>query len=443
MAASASTAVLNQTAFYRSKSWAQWQTLIPILFLALVLRVVYFTDAAYHGDMDHFAVWVDLIRTKGPFDFYNPTLRVGTWDRTYPQLSTLAFDAIAVIHRPIWTFGNTLADPVFTSLDKVLPVLCELALIVVVYAWLREKPVLRWLIPGLIAIYPGLIATSAWWGQYESTFTLFLVLALLALNQDRPVWAWASFAVACLFKQPAAVLAPLLLVLSYRRYGWRPTLQGIGVFVGICAVILLPFIIGSGFEGALSPYLKAADIFPYMMNNAFNFWYVLAFLNHGGAPIVFDRHYADAQSIIGAFTYKDAGVIMYVSYILIISVLMWRHSEKRYEFVWATALTLGFFILPTQVHERYIYPAAVLALLAVAQERRMWWVAIPMIWTFSYNVLGIAIPYKWPTISSDTDVLSLPTALLNVAMFVWLTYFLLRQKTVEDGNDREYSTSAA
>jgi len=64
-----------------------------------------------------------------------------------------------------------------------------------------------------------------------------------------------------------------------------------------------------------------------------------------------------------------------------------------------------------------------------------------MIWTFSYNVLGIAIPYKWPTISSDTDVLSLPTALLNVAMFVWLTYFLLRQKTVEDGNDREYSTS--
>ncbi len=338
---------------------------------------------------------------------------------------------------------NTLADPLFTSLDKVLPVVCELILIVVAYAWLRDRPVLRWLIPGILAVYPGLIATSAWWGQYESTFTLFLVLALLALNRDRPVLAWVCFAVAILFKQPAAVLAPLLLVLNFRRYGWRSTLIGVGVCTAICAVILAPFIAGSGFAGALSPYLKAADIFPYMMNNAFNGWYILAFLNHGGMPIVFDKHYADALPIIGGFTYKYAGIIMYVSYILIISAIMWRHAAKRYEFVWATALFLGFFILPTQVHERYIYPAAVLALFSVAQERRMWWVAIAMIWTFSYNVLGIAIPYKWPKISSGTEILSLPTALLNVAMFVWLTYFLLRHKTVEDGNDRELSTSAA
>jgi Gpi18-like mannosyltransferase len=334
-------------------------------------------------------------------------------------------------------------------LDKILPVACELILIVVVYGWLRDTPVLRWLIPGLIAIYPGLIATSAWWGQYESTFTLFLVLALLALNRDRPVWAWVCFAIAILFKQPAAVLAPLLIVLNYRRYGLRSTLTGMGVCAAICGVILLPFIgipgliPGSGFVGALSPYLKAADIFPFMMNNAFNTWYVLAFLNNGGQPTVFDTRYADAQSIMGGFTYKDAGIIMFVAYILLLSVIMWRYADRRYEFVWATALFLGFFMLPTQVHERYIYPAAVLALLAVVQERRIWWIAIVMMWTFSYNVLGIAVPYKWPTLSLGSEVLSLPTALLNVAMFIWLTYFLLKHKTVEDEHDRELSASAA
>lgn len=172
MTASASTAVLNDTAIIRAKTWVRWQTLIPILAVALFLRAVPLTDAAYHGDMDHFGIWVDLIRTHGPFEFYDSKLRIGTWDRTYPQLSTLAFDAIALIHRPVWTFGKRLADPVFTALDKVLPVACELLLIVVVYWWLKEKPFLQWVIPGILAIYPGLIATSAWWGQYESTFTV-------------------------------------------------------------------------------------------------------------------------------------------------------------------------------------------------------------------------------------------------------------------------------
>jgi hypothetical protein len=215
------------------------------------------------------------------------------------------------------------------------------------------------------------------------------------------------------------------------------------VCTGICGVILIPFILASGFQGALSPYLKAADIFPFMMNNAYNFWYILAFLNNGGQPTVFDKHYADALPIYGGFTYKFAGIIMFCAFILLLSIIMWRHAHKRYEFVWATALFLGFFVLPTQVHERYIYPAGVLALLAVVQERRMWWPAIILFWTFSYNVLGIAIPYKWPTVSSGSEVLSLPTALLNVALFIWLTYFLVKHQTVEDEHDRELSTSTA
>ena len=89
--------------------------LAPILMVALLLRIGFLPDAAYKGDMEHFAVWVDAIRHVGLFDFYDQSLRFAKSDRTYPQLSTIVFAAIGAIHKPIWGLGTTMHDPAFTA----------------------------------------------------------------------------------------------------------------------------------------------------------------------------------------------------------------------------------------------------------------------------------------------------------------------------------------
>ncbi len=409
---------------------SRWLPLLPIMVAGLFLRLVYLPIVAYYGDLEHFASWVYTINRDGMLNFYNPIFRFATWDRTYPPLSTLLFGAVRVLYggAPFPAMG--MREPLYVALLKLAPMLCELLLIVAAYVWLNRRPVLRWVIPGLLAIYPGLIATTAWWGQYDATYVLCVVLALVALNRDRPLLAWVFFAVALLFKQPAIVLSPLMLVITFRRYGWRKTLLGIVVSGLVCLAAFAPFMLASGPVPALSPYLNASDVFPYLTNNAWNFWYSLASLNNG-KPVHFeDRHYRDALMIFDLLSYKTAGLLMFGLYGLVIMARMWRDAPKRREFVWAAALFFGFFMFPTQVHERYLYPVAILSLLAVSQDWRMLWVALGVAFTYSYNILGVAIPYRDPKNQFGTETLAIPTALLNIALFIETAHLSWKEKAV-------------
>jgi hypothetical protein len=99
-------------------------------------------------------------------------------------------------------------------------------------------------------------------------------------------------------------------------------------------------------------------------------------------------------------------------------VIMWRQAKEPREFIWATALMLGFFMLPTQIHERYLYPAVTLAVFAATQDRRMWIVALGLAATYTYNLFGVAIP----VLTQDQNMFgietfALPAALLNVLLW--------------------------
>jgi hypothetical protein len=397
-------------------------TLIPILVLALLLRAGFVTDILYRGDIEHFAIWINIIQARGLFHFYDPWLRMGAWDRAYPPLATLSFGAVGASYGVHVLTQASLQDPLFIVLMKLFPMACELGLIAAAYYWLRERPVLRWLIPGLLAIYPGLIVTSGWWGQHESPYTLFLVLTLLALNKDRPKLAWLLFGIAVLLKQPAAAFTPLLLVVTFRRYGLRTLVLSLGVFGILLGAVLAPFAIASGPKAALSPYLNASDAYPNMTNNAYNFWYTVASLNKGRLLKFEEKAYVDYRRLLGNFTYKQAGLAIFGVFVLLSMLGTWHDALERRELVWAAALFLGFFMLPTQVHERYIYPAAVLALLAAAQDRRLWVIAGALAWTFTYNVLSVAVAYRWPAITLGAQFLALPTAAVNIVLLVVLTH---------------------
>ncbi|MCC7448823.1 MAG: hypothetical protein IT324_15505 [Anaerolineae bacterium] len=411
---------MNQWDRFSTKSVVRWGALVIILALALAIRLPLQSDMLYEGDTEHFAVWMNLMNNRGVFHYYDPYLRFGAWDRPYPPLATLSFYAISKLYGPPILYKHDLQNPHFIALLKLIPMIAEMAMIAAIGLWLRNRRVLGWLIPLLMAVYPGMIVTSAWWGQWESPFVLFLVLAVIAMNKDRPLIGWAMFAIACLFKQPAALLAPMMLVLTFRRYGLQHTIKGISVFATIFLAVVVPFALSSGWPAALSSYLNAADAYPNMTNNAYNFWYFVATLNKGSQLIFEEKGYVDSIRMFGIVPYKQVGMVMLGTYTLLIMAIIWRQANERREAVWAAALAMGFFILPTQVHERYIFPAAVLSLMAVAQDKRVWPIALGIMGTFSYNVLGVSIPNRWKDLTFGTPILALPTALLNMILLMGL-----------------------
>ena len=112
-------------------------------------------------------------------------------------------------------------------------------------------------------------------GQGDSILTLFLVLAILALNRNQARMAWIWFAVSLLMKFQGVVLLPLVGILSLRRFGLQATIIGIVLGLGLFSLVYAPFVNVSGWDNAMRPYIGAVDQNRVITANAFNLWFLL------------------------------------------------------------------------------------------------------------------------------------------------------------------------
>lgn len=373
-------------AYLRQGGWK----LIVIVSVTLLMRFGYLSTLGYIGDMTIFnGPWAKSIQKDGLFNIYDTESGAN-----YPPIYMGILWLSGTLQTP---YNRSLLQINFVIILKLFSVLAELAIIVLVYRWLPSARRAKWILPLGISLYPGLIATSAFWGQSDSLLALFLVLALLALNRDRPRAAWLWYALALLMKFQAIVMLPLLGILTFRRYGWRWTLVAVLLALLLMVVVYAPFIATSGFDHALRPYFGTVDLYPFVTANAFNLWFLAVPPLWDIVPADIGRDVLrDTTLLVGSLTYKQVGLYLFAVEVAVICWIIWRKSDKRYEFVWAAALYLAFFVLPTQIHERYLYQAALLAVLAVAQERRMALVALGLAVTYTYNVIAITDkPFVW------------------------------------------------
>src|SRR5260221_4794730 len=391
-----------------SNRWRTWRLLIPILILALLMRVGYLSGLGLRSDLELNTSWASSVYQNGLFNLYkqNPP--------DYPPIYMAMLGVVARLAAPYGAL-NVDTNAELVRLLKLFPVLADLLMITVVYGWLRRRPNMRWLIPGLLAIYPGVFADSAWWGQTDSLLTLLLILTLIALNRNRPLIAWAFFAVALLTKFQGIVLLPLLFTLTFRRYGVRRGIMSVVLAGTLFIVGLAPFAATSGLGNTLRPYLGSVDIYPYITANAYNVWHLVG-------QVTQINRYADNLPEIGPLSFKQIGFGLLGLYTLLMCVIAYRQADKPREFVWAAAQYVGFFMLPTEIHERYLYMGAVLCLVAVAQDRRLWWVALGLAYTFSFNLLNVAEPLQWLWLSIWPRTTTWPVAIINVTLLIELTW---------------------
>ena len=83
---------------------------------------------------------------------------------------------------------------------------------------------------------------------------------------------------------------------------------------------------------------------------------------------------------------------------------VWRKYRSSNEYIWLTCIYFGFFMLPTQIYERYLYPAIITSVLAIAGDPRMWGIVLPLAWSYSFNIiafthapfsyLGVNLPFR-------------------------------------------------
>ena len=317
-----------------------------LLLGAFLVRFLFFSNQGYaQVDTADFMAWFHTAADYGPRVFY-----ANTWC-DYPPFNIYFFWIFGSIAKSLELFGSSL----FTYVMKLPANLFDLATAFLIFAFVRKRLALKMalLATALYAFNPAVIFNAAVWGQFDAIYTFFLVLSLVLVFSSKPKLAVVAFMLGVLTKPQSIALAPLFFFLIWRKTDWKGFAASVLVAAATVFAVIIPFewTNGNPVTFLSNIYFGAYNGYRYTTLNAFNLW------GFGGMWV------PDTQVTFLLGWAMFAAVAAFTLYFV----------HKRFEVNREMAVLFGtfvlffaFFMLPTRIHERYLFPAmAIMALMFV------------------------------------------------------------------------------
>ncbi|HXZ90201.1 MAG TPA: hypothetical protein VEG61_03975 [Candidatus Dormibacteraeota bacterium] len=266
--------------------------------------------------------------------------------------------------------------PSYAFISKLIPISCNLLTGLVLFLTLRKRD-LNWALvaASLYLFNPAIMFNTSYWGQVDSSYTLFILLSLKFLTDRHYLLSTAFASVAVLTKVQSLFFLPVLAFGLISGPRPKQLLQSISGGLLVVLVVLSPFL--TVITSIASTLSRNFGQYPYATVNALNLWFLL-----------FSYHFPEyMQSQSDALTYlgislKMAGYIILGTFTVL--VLYQLRREKLSLALGATSLAFATFMLPTEIHERYLFPFFALFLMIPAVKRTQ--IAVYGILTITYLV---------------------------------------------------------
>ena len=339
--------------------------LIAVMAAGLIVRLI--AAASYRGyevDMNCFLAWADMVFDNGISGFYG--LNAFT---DYPPGYMYILYVIGAIRS---IFGIAQASTLSIVLTKLPAILCDMGIAWLIYkiACNRIKETGAAILAGIYLITPAILLDSAIWGQVDSVFTLCIVLMCYLITEKKLIPSYFVFAIGILIKPQSLIFTPVLIfgivdqifIQSYQEdersvfYKKFWTNLGCGILaILMIGLLMLPF----GFQDAFAQYTDTISSYPYASVNAYNFWTMLG------------KNWAAQTDKLFGIPYQVWGSFSIIVTVLFVGIIHFKGKDVRSKYYFSAAMLLtGVFTLSVRMHERYIYPAIILLLLAYAARPR-------------------------------------------------------------------------
>jgi Gpi18-like mannosyltransferase len=377
-----------------------------VLFVSLLVRILLFPLKGYPIDTGDFASWFNTATQNGIRPFY--TL-AGFAD--YPPFNVYIF----------WFFGSLAKAASINSLTmiKLVPNLFDLATAGLIYFFVRKQSSFKFALMAtmLYAFNPAVIFNAAVWGQFDAVYTFFLVFSLLLALKSKPELSALIFALGLLTKPQGIALLPLIVFLIYKKSGLKKLLISVAVFAATVFLVILPFEWSNPITFLTKIYFGAYGGYAFTSINAFNLWGLYGmWVPDGGL------------NILGWFLFGAFAV-----YALFILNKRFKVSGDFLAIFSAFMLFFAFFMLPTRIHERYMFPAiSVLALMfPLIKRARLLYVALTA--TLFINEayvlywLNKSYPNAAPNLTGDPIVVAV--SVINLLMLAYASILMWDRRT--------------
>lgn len=395
----------------------------------LAIRLPFMPWIGFKQDFLFLVSWAEYLAKSSPLHIYADVDRLSVQFVNYPPVYLYILTVLARIYRMVTDapFNHT----AFLLLVKSVTILFELLTAIALYRWTSRRwdsQTGLWAF-GLYFLNPAILYVSAYYGQLDAIFCTFLLLSAIAISEGRAFWSGCALAAAFLIKIQTLPFIPLFagLLLVQRRL--KACLTAAVGFALAGLAILFPYI-ASGQWPALfyECFQRSFEWGKYVSVGAFNLWYLHA------DPVTFDERiwgfFFDRNGILSVhatlsfLTYKNLGIALFGSAFLFILYHAQKQRDSGYAWIAAMHIALAFFLFPTRVHERYLFPYFVFAAPLAAQNhtRRFFFYAFSI--TYLINLMVVC-----PLFGESLDVreidsaLGVWVALANMGLYIaFITY---------------------
>lgn len=377
----------------------EFTLLATLLLAAFSVRLIFFPNIGYANDTQTYQAWFNTAASHGIRAFYTT---VGWCD--YPPFNVYFF----------WLFGSLaksfslLGSNLFVYIMKLPPNLFDMATAGLIFFFVRKRLNLKLalLATGAYAFNPAVIFNAAVWGQFDAIYTFFLVLSLMLVFRNKPNLAIICFTLGILTKPQSIALAPLMIFLIYRKFNWRGLLVSLLAMVLTVFAVILPFEWSNPVTFLSSIYLGAYEGYSFTTINAFNIW------GFGGMW----QPETSVSFISGWILFL--AVATFTVYFVHKS-LSGRQKEVAVLFA-AFVLFFAFFMLPTRIHERYLFPA--IAMLAVLMPflKKIRPLYVVLTGTCVVNQAYVLQFLNAGTFIQTNDAVALSVSLINTIAFLYV-----------------------
>ncbi|MEM3550062.1 MAG: hypothetical protein QXN87_06550 [Candidatus Bathyarchaeia archaeon] len=372
-----------------------------LLFLSFLFRVIFFPFSRDIGDLYYYEKWFNAAADHGLRAFYKVDwAEYGVAFCDYPPFNVYFFWIFGSAAKALTLYGT----PNAVYMIKLLPTIFDAATVVLIFAFLRKRFSFKvsFVSSAVYAFNPAVILDTAVWGQFDAVYTFFLLVSLMLLIAKKPALSAAFLTLGVLTKPQGIALAPLIIYLILKNHGLRGFLASAATAITTLFAVILPFEWSNPVTFLWNIYFGAYKYYSVTTANAFNIW---AF---GGL------WRPENQTFLLAGWFMFAALTVFILYIMHKALNIQGEMLILYS---AFMLYFGFFMLPTRIHERYMFPALSVLVLMLPMYKKAK-ILYPIL-TATCFINEAYVLYFLNTLKPIPSEAAWTVSLINLLMFIY------------------------
>ena len=392
--------------------------IVLILLLAAVGRIIIaVTIEGYPTDISCFKSWSAMAFEGGLSNFYFTEAFTD-----YPPGYMYVLWLVGALSK---LFGLAYESAAFTLLVKLPAILCDVITGYFIYRLFEKRTnhTLALCLSLLYLVNPAVILNSSAWGQVDSVFTLFVVLYIYFICEKKLLFACIFYTIGFIIKPQTVIFTPILLLYLYQMLfmsgDWKKAVKEIAIAAGICIallfVLILPFAKGFNFMPIIEQYIKTLASYPYGSVNAYNFFALV-----GG-------NWKDVGTQFLFLPFSVWSNIFIVSIVAVCAYLFVKQKGETNLFALGAFIIMAMFTMAAKMHERYVFPALCLLLLAFAYKKDARYLGVFGVLTAGQLLnasMTLHQSLQFNTTAAPDGAFMPVVCLINIAAFVYMVYVL-------------------